>query len=127
MDADAVASMFTPLAYVGTVEAVRQGYQIFRTAGGDYLVFNPSSRGGASFHMTLVSKEKVEAVEKGVTRSGVTSGSLLKDEKVAATFGPEDSLALRFDLLMALYILTALGRVDMEKSGRTLSFTKRAK
>jgi hypothetical protein len=31
----------------------------------------------------------------------------------------------RFDLLMALYVLTAQGRVEMSKSGRNLVFTRK--
>lgn len=121
-----LGDLFRPLGYVGTVQAVRQGYEVYRNSGGDFLVFSPSNRGAASFHMTVVSSMKVESVAGALTKAGVTSGSLLKNEEVARAFGME-GLALRFDLLMALYVLTALGRAKMERTGRNLVFRKPAK
>jgi hypothetical protein len=35
-----------------------------------------------------------------------------------------DRIAARFDVLMSLYVLSALGRVEMQKSGRSLVFRK---
>ncbi len=125
MPEDDISNLFAPITFLGKVEAIRQGYQVFRTAAGDYLVFSPSARGSSSFHMTKVTSGKVEAVEKALTKGGVTSGSLLKDMKVVEAFGKEDGLALRFDLLMALYILTALEKAEMTKTGRNLVFTKK--
>jgi hypothetical protein len=87
------------LTFIGAVEA-RQGCQVFSTAGRDHLVFVPSGRGEASFCLTLVSNGRVETVEQALTKSGVTSGSLLNDEKVAAALGSEESLGLRFDLFV---------------------------
>lgn len=122
--ADDISKLFAPITFLGKVEAIRQEYQVFRTAAGDYLVFSPSARGTSSYHMTKLDASKVEAVEGAVTKEGVTSGSLLKDKKVVEAFG-EEALALRFDLLMALYILTALGKAEMAKTGRNLVFTKK--
>ena len=113
------------LVPVGTVEAVRQEYQVFRTAGGDFLVFSPSNRGSLSYHMTHVSGVKVQALSKVVGKDGVTSGSLMKDERLADAFGSEDKVAMRFDLLMGLYVLVAQGNLQMEKEGRNLVFRKR--
>jgi hypothetical protein len=124
MDESAISDLFRPLSFVGTVQAVRQGYQVFRTGGGDFLVFSPSSRGAASFHMTLARAPTVEAVGRALTKGGVTSGSLLKNEEVVSAFGSE-GVALRFDLLMCLYVLTAMGRAEMRKQGRNLVFTRR--
>lgn len=117
--------MFRALVEVGNVEAIRQKYEVFRTAGGDFVVFSPSSRGSSSFHMTTVPAEKVEALEKMLTKDGVTTGSLMKDERLEGVFGSDEKIAIRFDLLMTLYVLTALGRAEMKKSGRNLVFSKR--
>ncbi len=56
----------------------------------------------------------------------MTSGSLMKDEKVAEVFGEGDKAGTRFDVLMALYVLTAQGTVEMSKVGRNLVFTKKS-
>jgi hypothetical protein len=125
MERKDVSDLFRALLPVGTVEAVRQEYQVFKTVSGDYLVFSPSSRGSASFHMTVVAAEKVEAVAKVMGKGGATTGSLMKEEKLEESFGSDDKIAKRFDLLMALYILAAMGRVEMQKEGRNLVFTKR--
>ena len=117
MDRIDILGFFAALVPVGTVEAVRQKYQVFRTAGGDYLVFSPSNRGSLSFHMTHVPAAKVQALAKVVGREGVTSGSLLKDSRLEEAFGSEDKVAMRFDLLMGLYVLTALGCIQMEMEG----------
>ena len=120
-----VSGLFMALIPVGTVEAVRQEYQVFRIAGGDYLVFSPSSRGSLSYHMTHVPAVKVQAISKVVGREPVTSGSLLKDDRLSEAFGSEDKVAMRFDLLMGLYVLVAQGGVEMEKEGRNLVFRRR--
>jgi hypothetical protein len=125
MEGREVSDMFRALGYVGTVKAVRQEYEVFRTVGGDYVVFSPSNRGASSFHMTLVAAEKVEALGEVVSKEGVTSGSLMNDKRVVEAFGGTEKVALRFDLLMALYVLTASGRVEMGKSGRNLVFTQK--
>lgn len=124
MDQSALSDLFRPLVHIGTVQAVRQGYEVFRTAGGDYVVFSPSNRGSASFHMALVRAGAVEAVASKLSLGGVTSGSILKDEVVAEALGSE-GVALRFDALMCLYVLTASGRANMQKQGRNLVFRRR--
>ncbi len=124
MPEDEVSHLFQALIHVGTVKAVRQQYQVCRTASGDFLVFSPSSRGTSSFHMTKVEAGKVEALAGVVGREGVTTGSLLKDRRLEEAFGSGEKVATRFDLLMALYVLTALGTVEMKKSGRNLVFSK---
>ena len=118
-----VGDLFRALVPVGTVDAVRQEYEVFRTAGGDYAVFSPSSRGSSSFHMSVVSAEKVEALARVVGR-GDTTGSLIKAGKLEEAFGMKDKIAMRFDVLMGLYALVALGRVTMSKSGRNLIFSR---
>jgi len=123
MDQD-VSNLFMALVEVGRVRAVRQEYEVFRSAGGDFVVFSPSSRGSSSFHMTRVPAENVEALRKMLTSDGVTAGSLMKDERLEEVFGSDEKVAKRFDLLMALYVLTALGKAEMKKSGRILVFSK---
>jgi len=108
------------------VEAVRQKYEVFSTAGGDYLVFSPSSRGSSSYHMTLVSSARVETMAKAMGREGVTTGSLMKDSRLKKALGARDKIAKRFDILFGLYVLTATGRVEMTKEGKNLVFTRRA-
>ena len=125
MEKGVVSDLFKALIPVGTVEAVRQEYQVFRSAGGDYLVFSPSSRGTSSFHMTVIGAEKVEALAAAVGKHGVTTGSLMKDGKLEEEFGPGDKVATRFDMLIGLYVLTAMGRVEMEKEGRNLVFRRK--
>jgi hypothetical protein len=124
MEQGSVSDLFRALIPVGTVEAVRQSYQVFRAAGGDYVVFSPSSRGASSFHMTLVSAEKVDALAKVIGKGGVTTGSLMKERKLEESFGPSGGVAMRFDLLMGLYVLAAMGKLEMKKEGRNLVFTK---
>ena len=125
MERRGVSDLFRALVPVGTVEAVRQEYEVFRTAGGDYLVFSRSSRGTSSFHMTMIDAAKVEALAKVVGRQGVTTGSLMKDGKLEEVFGAGDKVATRFDLLIGLYVLTAMGKVEMMKEGRNLVFRKK--
>lgn len=125
MEQSDVSDLFRVLVHVGTVEAVRQNYQVYRTAGGRYLVFSPSNRGSTSFHMTVVPEEKVEALAKLLGKEEVTTGSLMKEKKLEGVFDLEDKVAVRFDLLMGLYVLTAAGRAEMKKSGRNLGFTRR--
>ena len=120
-----VSSFFMALVPVGDVEAVRQEYQVFRTSGGDFLVFSPSNRGSLSFHMSHVPAMKVQALAKVVGKDPVTSGSLLKDARLEEAFGAEDKVAMRFDLLMGLYVLVAQGTLEMEKEGRNLVFRRR--
>jgi hypothetical protein len=122
MDQQGVSDIFRALVPVGNVTAVRQEYQIFRTAGGDFLVFSPSSRGSSSFHLTRVDGDKVDALVEVIGKEAVTTGSLMKNSKLVEVFGSVDTVATRFDLLMALYVLTALGKVKMTKSGRNLVF-----
>lgn len=117
-----LSGLFMALFPVGTVEAVRQEYQVFRTAGGDFLVFSPSNRGSRSFHMARVPAAEVQALAKVVGKEGVTSGSLIRDERIEETFGSKDRASMRFDLLMGLYVLVAQGTVGMEKEGRSLVF-----
>lgn len=120
-----VSGFFQVLTPVGTVEAVRQAYQVFRTSGGDFLVFSPSNRGSLSFHMTHVPALKVQALAKVVGKDAVTSRSLMKDDRLEDAFDSDDKVAMRFDLLMCLYVLVAQGGVDMEKEGRNLVFRRR--
>jgi hypothetical protein len=126
MEKRSVSDLFRALVPVGTVKSIRQKYEVFRTAGGDYLVFSPSSRGSTSFHMTLVSSGKVEALAAAMGKGGGTTGSLMKDPGLEAAFGMDDKLAKRFEILMGLYILAAMGRARMKRDGRNLVFTKGA-
>lgn len=125
MEQTDISDMFRALIHIGTVEAVRQQYHVYRAATGDYLVLSPSSRGSSSYHMTQVPSEKVEALERVIGKGGVTTGSMMKEEKLEEVFGPKENVAKRFDLLMGLYVLTALGKVEMKKSGRNLVFSRR--
>jgi len=68
---------------------------------------------------------KVQALSRVVGKERVTSGSLLKDGRLEDAFGSEDKVAMRFDLLMGLYVLVAQGSVEMEKEGRSLVFRRR--
>ncbi len=127
METTKVGDLFRALVPVGNVEAVRQEYEVFRTAGGDYLVFSPSSRGSSSYHMTLIGSEKVEALAGALGKDGATTGSLMKSGKLEEAFGTGGNVAMRFDVLIGLYVLTASGRADMKKEGRNLVFTRRTK
>ena len=77
-----VADIFRALVPVGTVEAVRQKHEVFRTAGGDYLVISPSSRGSSSFHMASFSSARVETLAMAVRKEGATTGALMKDPRL---------------------------------------------
>ena len=125
MEGGGVADLFRALVPIGRVKAVRQAYEVFRTAGGDYLVFNPGSRGSSSYHMTVISSTRVEALAAAMNKEGVTTGSLMRDPKLEEAFGMKDKVAMRFDILIGLYILAAMGRVEMKKEGGNLVFTKR--
>jgi ferredoxin-fold anticodon binding domain-containing protein len=87
MEDGGISSLFRALVHVGTVQAVRQEYRVFRTAEGRFVVFSPSNRGTSSFHMSLVDAERVEALAEAVTNEGVTSGSLMKDDRLTEVFG----------------------------------------
>jgi hypothetical protein len=125
LEREGVSDLFRAIIPVGKVEAVRLEYEVFRTAGGDYLVFSPSSRGSSSYHMTLVSSAKVEALAAVMGKGRVTTGSLMKEVKLEKTFRTEDRVAMRYDILIGLYILAATGRAEMKKEGRNLVFTRR--
>ncbi|MDG6902821.1 MAG: hypothetical protein JRM80_12805 [Nitrososphaerota archaeon] len=120
------SDLFRALVHVGTVEAVRQRYTVFITAGADYVVFSPSRRGSLSYHMAVVSSEKVDALYKAVGKEGATTGLLMKDRALGRIFGEGDRVAVRFDILMALYVLAAAGKLTMEKEGRKLVFRRTA-
>ena len=109
--------------YIGPVVGVKQEYQVFRTAGGDYVVFSKSNRGSTSFHMTFVPAARVEALRQLCPKKGTTSGSLLKEKKVIEIFGTGDRAALYFEVLTTLYVLAAMSVVEVRKSGRNLVFT----
>jgi len=121
-----LADIFRALIPVGTVEAVRQEYEVFRTAAGDYMVFSHSSRGSSSFHVTLISSAKVKALAAVMGNSGATTASLMKDSRLDKAFGTVDKIAKRFDVLIGLYVLAAMGKAEMKKEGRNLVFTKRS-
>ncbi|MDA4131901.1 MAG: hypothetical protein OK454_02070 [Thaumarchaeota archaeon] len=109
--------------YIGPVVGVKQEYQVFRTARGDFVVFSKSNRGTTSFHMSFVPATRVEALRQMIPKKGATSGSLLKDKKVIEMFGTEDKDALYFEVLTTLYVLAGIGVVEITKSGRNLMFT----
>lgn len=111
--------------YIGPVSGTKQEYQVFRTARGDYAVFSKSNRSSMSFHMTLISARWVEELNRLIPREGTTSGTLIRQTEVTAVFGSEQRDELYFELLTTLYVLAALGRVDIGKSGRSLVFTPR--
>ena len=119
-----VSDLFRALTCVGAVEAVKLQYRASRTAGGDYLVFSPSGRGRLSYHLTVVSADTVDSL-RGLGKGGVTTGSLMRDERIESIFGGRDKAATRFGLLMALYVLTARGDSEMTKDGRNVLFRKR--
>jgi len=109
--------------YIGPVVGVKQEYHVFRTARGDYVVFSKSNRGSASFHMTFVQAARVETLRHLIPKKGAASGSLLKEKAVAETFGIDDKAALYFEVLTTLYVMAAMGIVEITKSGRNLLFT----
>lgn len=111
------------LEYVGPVVGVKQEYHVFRTGRGDYAVFSKSNRGSASFHMTFVQAERVETVSHLIPKKGATSGALLKEKEITETFRIDDNAALYFEVLTTLYVMAAMGVVEITKSGRTLLFT----
>ena len=110
--------------YIGPVAGVKQEYQVFRTARGDYVVFNKSNRGGSSFHATFVQAAKAEALIRLVPKGGATSGALLKEKKVTEIFPADTKEARYFEVLTTLYVLAAMNSVEISKSGRNLVFTR---
>ena len=112
--------------YIGPVVGVKQEYQVFRTARGDFVVFSKSNRGSTSFHMSFVSASRVAALRQLIPKKGSTSGSLLKDKTVVETFGTEERDVLYFEVLTTLYVLAAVGAVEITRSGRNLVFTPKA-
>ncbi len=109
--------------YIGPAVGVKQEYQVFRTGRGDFVVFSKSNRSATSFHMTFVPASRVEVLRQAVPEKGTTSGSLLKDKAVAKAFGTKERDALYFEVLTTLYVLAALGVVEVRKSGRNLVFS----
>ena len=104
-----VSDLFRALISLGTAEAIRQEYEVFRTAGGDYLVFSPSGRGSSPYHMTPVSTGKVEAIAAVMGTGRATASSLMEDPNLEAAFCTDDKGAKRFNVLISLYILAATG------------------
>ena len=111
--------------YIGPVIGVKQEYHVFRTARGDFVVFSKSTRGSKSFHMSFVSASRVATLRESIPKKGTTSGSLLKEKAVVEAFGSEDRDVLYFEVLTTLYVLAAVGAVEVAKSGRNLVFTPR--
>lgn len=109
--------------YIGPVVGVKQEYQVFKTARGDYVVFSKSNRSSTSFHMTFVPATRVETLRQVIPKKGATSGSLLKEKKVIEMFGSGERDALYFEVLTTLYVLAGMGVVEISKSGRNLVFT----
>lgn len=56
---------------------------------GDFLVLSPCNRGSLAHHMTQVTAARVEALRKITAKESVTSGSLMKDQRVLGAFGGE--------------------------------------
>jgi hypothetical protein len=125
METADISEQFRALIHLGTVVAVRQEYRVYRAATGDFLVLSPSSRGSLSYFITQVPAEKVEALAKAIGKADVTTGSLMKEPKLDGVFGTKENVAKRFDILMGLYVLTALGKAEMKKSGKNLVFTRK--
>jgi hypothetical protein len=49
----------------------------------------------------------------------------MKNGKLEGKFGSGDKIMTRFDMLIGPPMLTATGRVEMEKEGRNLVFKKK--
>lgn len=121
--AENISDSFRALVFVGVVKAIRQEYQVYRTAGGEFIIFSPSSRSPLSFHMTVVPAGNVDIVSRAAKKKAVTTTSLLGEKEVTEGFASKDSAALRFDLLMTLYVMVAAGMLEMDRSGRNLVFS----
>lgn len=126
MSSDELRAILGGPEYVGRVAGVKQEYHVFRTGKGDFVVFSKSNRSSTSFHMTFVASAKAEALSLFVPEKGTSSGSLLREKKVAEIFGIEEKSSLYFEVLTALYVLAARGVVEITKSGRNLVFTPKA-
>ena len=109
--------------YIGPVTGVKTEYHVFRTARGDFVAFSKSSRSITSFHMTFVPATWAETIREALPDAGATAGDLSKQVVVAETFGTKEKEALYFEVLTTLYVLAALGKVEITKSGRSLLFT----
>lgn len=127
MGFEGTTGLFAALAKVGSVAAVRQEYQVYRTAAGDFVVLSPSSRGSTSFHMTVVPSRDVQALADALDEGGRTTGSLVESPVLEQVFGSRSKAARRYDILMGLYVLVAQGKAEMKKSGRSLVFSPRTK
>ena len=125
MSSPAVREIMSGPAYVGPVAGVKQEYDVYKTARGDFAVFSRSNRGSASFHVTFIPAARVAALREAIPPEGTSTGALLKDERVASTFDAEDRDVLYFEVLTSLYVLAALGDVEVTKSGRNLVFVPR--
>jgi hypothetical protein len=119
-----VSDLFGALAHVGTVgggEAAVPGVQGRR---GGLLGLQPQQQEESlSYHMTVVSAEKADALQV-MGKSGVTTGPLLKDKRLDDALGQDDRAAARLNILMGLYVISAPGRAAMEKERRNLVFRK---
>jgi hypothetical protein len=108
--------------YLGVVTGVKQEYHVLRTARGDYAVFSKSNRGGSSFHMTFVRASKVEFVTRLIPESGTTARSVAAERSLSKEFETDDEDSLYFEVLTTLYVIAALGAVEVRRSGRSLLF-----
>jgi len=75
--------------------------------------------------MTFVPEVRIEILKQVIPKKGTTSNSLLKERRMLEAFGGQDRRVLCFEVLAALYVLVALGIVEISKSGRNLVFTPR--
>jgi len=101
------------LEYCGRVEAVRQTYHVFETAGFYFVLSFARSRARrASGYFNLVNKGAVEFIQKRLGGSrGVTANQAL------AVARRTRHVPTRLLALNALYVLVALGQASITRAG----------
>ncbi len=118
-----IRSLQRGLQYCGRVEAVRQTYHVFESAGYFFVLsFARSKARRSSGYFNLVDKSAVGYVQE---RFGGTRGVTAND--VVAAARRTRHIPTRLLALNVLYVLVALGRASITRSGehRQLFFAVR--
>ena len=110
-----ISELFNGLRYVGQAQGDRKTYHVFDGSSG-YLVVAPTSARG--FYLSVVEREVPEFVARRFRGERLTASSLNRKARRA------DLFADRFQSLLALYVMVALGRARKLKlrEGKAMVF-----
>jgi hypothetical protein len=110
-----ISELFNGLRYVGHAQGDRNTYHVFDGSSG-YLVVAPASAGG--FYLSVVKREVPDFVARRFSGGRLTASALNRKARRADLFTD------RFQPLLGLYVMVALGRARKLKrrEGKAMVF-----